>query len=143
MSERAYYFGCWQRPGHYFWTPGPTSVREHYGVTVARLPWDRVDGGLNPSSIQSEAALHHAGDWTALAMTDRTVDDRGGSNSVFFLHDSLTFEQALSEARRLFPVVVARIEAARPIFDTTAPAPSSTRPDPSTEPEGMNGRKAT
>lgn len=117
-GSRAYYFGCWRSAGHYFWTPGPSSVRERYQETVARLPWDKVDGKLHPSGVQSEAALHHAGGWTALAMADRTVDSRGGSNSVFFFQDVLTFDQALAEARRLFGVVVARIEAAAPIFDT-------------------------
>lgn len=114
----AYYFGCWRQSGHYFFTEGMASARESYNATKARLPWDRIDGALYPSGEQSEAALHHAGGWTALAMADRTVDSRGGSNSVFLFKDTLTFDQALARARELFGPVVARIEAARPIFDT-------------------------
>lgn len=127
-SDTAYFFGCWRDVGHYWWRPvgggrftlgvEKISWREfEYGCPTDQ-PWGHVDGKLYPRpSGQSEAALHHKDGWTALAMVDRTVDSRPGSNSVFMFHATLDFDQAVDAARAHFPGVVERIEAAAPITE--------------------------
>lgn len=100
------YFGCWNNLGHYFWTV--RGERSDYGAAKASVPWLSIDGRLNPSERQGEAALHHAGGVTALAWADRTVDKRSGSNSIVFLAGTLTFEEAVAAASEAFPHVMER-----------------------------------
>lgn len=50
--------------------------------------------------------------WTVLAMHDYTGDDRPGSHSSFALEGEHAFEAAVHEARRWFPAVFARLQAA-------------------------------
>jgi hypothetical protein len=111
MSEnKPLYFGCWRNVGHYLWEPGPVPSgydRERSG---------KIDGRWNESSEQSAASLYHRKGWTILGMADYTVDNRGGSNSVFLLpFADLTFDEAVAKAREYFPSVVERIEASAPI----------------------------
>lgn len=103
------YFGCWRRPGHHFHVAGGGQLRQRYEEVCATLGFaGRVDGGLVPSSRQGEAALHHSDDWTALAWADRTIDARGGSNSVVFLPGRLDFEEAVEQAKVAFPEILNR-----------------------------------
>ncbi len=109
-----FYFGCHQRPGHFFWTNRMNRVSIADGPIG---PWGYdVDGKLSPShGEQSVAAVHHKNGWTALAMNDRSQDSRPNSHSVFLSEGNLTFEQMLDIARRKFPKIVHRIELAAPI----------------------------
>lgn len=50
--------------------------------------------------------------WTVLALHDYTGDSRPGSHSTFALEGELAFEAAVHEARRWFPAVFARMQAA-------------------------------
>lgn len=109
------YFGCWGQIGHYFYLPSGASAGAYAKVKEA-LPWDKIDGTLNPSSEQGEAAIHLASGWTALAWADRSVDTRPGSNSVAFLPGTLSFAEAVSAARVAFPSVMRRQPV--PLWDT-------------------------
>jgi hypothetical protein len=111
---RRFYFGCGSEAGHYYWTPGRHGMAKTRWLSAADhgLPWGRVDGQLTPRGreVQGEALLHHKDGWTALAFWDRSVDTRGGCNSVFFFDSRLSFEQALADAREHFPQVFARFD---------------------------------
>jgi hypothetical protein len=103
----ALYFGCWAGLGHHFHLPGGRDAGS-YREVQEWLGFGGIDGKLNPSERQGECALHHRNGWTALAFADRTVDTRGGSNSVFFFRGTLTFEEAVAAAGEHFPHIVAR-----------------------------------
>ena len=108
MSKTApvYYFGCIERPGHYFWKPNGTKIYDPIG------PWGyAVDGKLAPSGkqVQRIAALHHKDGWTALSFWDRSVDERPGSNSAFVTEQTLSFDAMLALAQSFFPQVFARL----------------------------------
>lgn len=127
MSEpMALYFGCWDnRLGHHFYLP---NGRDAGGYNTVRdwLGFGPVDGKLNPSSVQGEAAIHWVNGWTALAWADRSVDTRGGSNSVVFLRGRFPFAEAVEQARRWFPHVFERQPV--DLWDTADPTPTSTPP---------------
>lgn len=104
VSE-AYYFGTWQDAGHYFWGERGRKVWDPPG------PWGHVDGRLNPAGeVQGECLVHHKDGWTALAFAQRIWDTRGGCNSVFLFDATLSFEEAVTEARERFPKVMKEIE---------------------------------
>lgn len=106
-----YYFGC-RRPGtlgHYWFDRhGERLAPKPHGTSPRGVPWAYVDGKLNPSHRQGDAAIHHKDGWTALAFEDHSVDVRPGSNSVFVFEELLTFDAAVEKARRCFPWVWAR-----------------------------------
>lgn len=114
------YFGCWERPGHALHS---SDGRTAYGATN---PWGDgrrcvFDGKLpptipDPSSYngkrecpQGHAAIHHKDGWTALAFWDRSVDNRGGCNSVFFIEGEHGFAEAVEIAESAFPRTWARL----------------------------------
>lgn len=110
------YFGCWQETGHYPWLPGMIRGWE----AQEQLPWKWLDGTLPPvltrsrSGVvqevpQGHAALHWKAGWTALAFWDRSVDKRGGSNSVFCIRGTHSFGDAVRIARDAFPQVWERL----------------------------------
>lgn len=114
MSARILYFGCWGSVGHFLWTPDGHHAHD-------AQPWgDKIDAclcsgtpdrcGRVPTSAQSEGAatLHHLGGWTALAFWDRSVDERGNSNSVFLARAILTEDEILAAARAAYPRIWAR-----------------------------------
>lgn len=112
------YFGCWHAVGHHLWTPNAT------GAERVVHPWGRgsrgIDGKLPPGfrnprtgivdeQIEGLATLTHLDGWTAIAFWDRSVDERGGSNSAFLLPDPLLpWALAESSARIAFPTIWAR-----------------------------------
>ncbi len=120
----AFYFGTYGEPGHHLWQAArPGKWIRHgwpWNGEPSPLPWDKIDGQLNPSEKQGEAALHHKDVWTALAFADRSVDSRPGSNSAFFFSDVLTFDQAAAEAKTWFPHVTQRFSFE--IVDASSPA---------------------
>lgn len=109
LVERTLYFGCWRRPGHYYFRRGMQNARRDDSIT----PWGySVDGGLFPKGAriaQGEAAVFHRDGWTALAFPDRSVDSRPGSWSVFCIPETLPFDEALVCARAAFPEVFERL----------------------------------
>jgi hypothetical protein len=128
-QQRAYYFGCWQRSGHYFFLPGMKSPwRERRETPEEIVPWGfDVDSRLAPLADGSTkekgryrysageapngvALLHHRDGWTALSFWDNSVDSRGNSSSTFIFEDTLDFDEALVRARELFPQVFERFD---------------------------------
>lgn len=100
-SYEAYYLGCWERPGHFFYAPGMRRVRE----TVT--PWG---GSLDSADFAYSSAwlMKQKDGWTAIGRRDNTVDTRPGSHSTFAFNADLTVEEAEVEAARLFPEIFER-----------------------------------
>jgi hypothetical protein len=111
-----FYFGCVQTSGHFLWD---TSFRT---LSARTTPWGNgIDGKLCPGTVdrrlgcvpteeqeQGRAVLHHRDGWTALAFWDRSVDERGGSNSVFVARGTFTADEMIAKAREAFPRIWAR-----------------------------------
>lgn len=107
---KMFYFGPWDRPGHYLFDERGYSVRNS---DRGGLPWHEtgycnkpmIDGHLQPRGPKSYpydkgtelpqgvAALHHLNGWTALSFWDRSVDARGGCNSTYFAEGNFTFKE--------------------------------------------------
>lgn len=105
---RVYYFGCWERHGHY--------LRDHTGKMLSYsnndLPWDQIDGVLCPNDTQEQGVvkIHHAKGWTAAAFWDYSIDKRPGSNSVLFVEDLLDITTVISEFKETFPHIYKRFD---------------------------------
>ncbi len=120
MNEpRMFYFGPWDRAGHYFFDEHGRSV---WGENLAGFPFGHssgkilVDGRLQPRGPkrypgstekgpelpQGVAALHHMEGWTALCFWDRSVDERGACNSNYFAEGTFTFNQMVEMAKTRF-----------------------------------------
>ena len=125
-----YYFGCIRESGHYLWT-------EHLGHPSREeektIPWQRYDGALCPAwppyersrpEEEGEAALHHHGGWTALAFWDRSVDKRGGCNSVFFAVGTYDALAMIALAKGRFPSIWARYGFEVRVVEVSSPVPA-------------------
>lgn len=114
-----FYFGPWDRPGHYFFDEDGSSVREDrtpnfpFGNDTGKVFVDcKLQPGCKPAArsqydrsrpeIEGEAALHHIKGWTALCIWDRSVDKRGACNSNYFAEGTFTFEEMVEMARTRF-----------------------------------------
>lgn len=115
-----FYFGCWNGAGHYL--RGPS---ENMGVAVGPFTLGMLDGGFayhvrdrSGMFVQDENAVsvtHYKG-WTVMAMWDRSVDTRGGSNAAFICDGLRSHEEMWKLARKYYPRIVARLKAA-PFID--------------------------
>lgn len=108
-KEPIVYCGCWGRIGHYTWLPnGRRRPREADGDYVG--PWRYLDSRkLNPGGKHGDALLTWEDGWTALGITDNSVDHRGASHSTFAMPGLLDFDAALALAREHFPLIIDRI----------------------------------
>jgi hypothetical protein len=110
-----FYFGPWDRPGHFLHDPGGFSNYRAESL----IPWKvgELDGGMQPHSAscrrspygcncgsgpEGVALLHHRDGWTALAFWDRSVDKRGACNSTYIAQGDFTFEQMVELAKTRF-----------------------------------------
>lgn len=102
---KVYYFGCWSDPGHHL-----VNQNGNY-VDHTQIPWQKFDNVLCPDNRkEGTAKLHHKDGWTALAFWDYSVDQRSGSNSVFFVEALLSFETMLELSKALYPGIWKRID---------------------------------
>lgn len=122
LVERTVYFGCVGEAGHYYWLRGsggkPYKARGPREISSSAFyktltPWGTsVDGGLFPVGADLAEGVahvvHHTDGWTALGFTDRSVDSRGGSWSVYCIPTVLDGTEALAIAREAFPSIFAR-----------------------------------
>jgi hypothetical protein len=110
------YFGCWERPGHFYWSRRMRSLGLGHHLDGLPAAWagGKVDSGkLMPQTTRAQGAarVHHLDGWTALALHDYTVDGRGNSKSVFLLPGTLDFAAAADKSAEFFPEVCARLGA--------------------------------
>lgn len=100
-NVRAFYFGTYQRPGHYMWDENWRDVG-HPRVDETPGPWGWPDGKLHPRAADGIAAIHHKDGWTAVAFMNRAWDSRPSCNSAFLFDAELTFDEAMVLARKKF-----------------------------------------
>ena len=114
----AYYWGCWDRAGHYF--HNAAGKRDWYPEMIEPgLPWSkRIDGGLlkdggHPDVYDGRVFPHCAAGiaiWHGFVWWDNSVDRRGMSNSGFYVRgfNVDAVDAAFKFACEQFPHVVAR-----------------------------------
>jgi hypothetical protein len=120
-----YYFGTFVSAGHFL---HDERMRRTYQPSYLA----RFDGALAPRGAENQpyvatvSRLNLGGTvWSALSFWDYGVDDRGGSNSIFFAPTlDLTPEELLAEAQRRFPLAFKRLP--QPV--TLWPSPSLPTP---------------
>jgi hypothetical protein len=124
VDETLYYFGCWAGVGHYLRLPngrdpgyaGPFRDFDLDGYYAPRTE-DHPKWKADPSQrrqYQDEtlAALYHIDGWTLLAMWDRSVDMRHGSNCVFLKQGMWSHEDMWFQIKMIYPSIYARLKAA-------------------------------
>lgn len=120
-APRVYYFGCGKRVGHYWFAP-PGEGRElsSSGAVAAAMRTvfgDDIDTGFAPGTdrardqIEGAAKLTVARGWTVLAWWDRSVDQRGNSNSAIVVDAERDFDQMVALLGIHFPEVLRRQRA--------------------------------
>lgn len=111
-----FYFGPWDKPGHYLFDErGRWQIDHPQGFPWSA--WSGIDGCLQPGCRQvrdrwehsgpqneGQALLHHKDGWTALSFWDRSVDRRGACNSNYFAEGYFTFDEMVEMARTRFAV---------------------------------------
>lgn len=108
------FFGIWSdRPGHGFHVKGGRSAGLPHG-------WiSRIDSLLPPQVAgqpMHKGTLTYMHGWSIIAVWDRTVDKRPGSNAAFILPGRLTWKDACAIAQRAFPDQWVRVGPIEP-FD--------------------------
>lgn len=142
MSDNCFYFGCWNKAGHFLFSPGGGYVSEersivyyngdtHLDGTLApqrrdqtgELVWagmgttrdERSRIGYRSSEYPQGQFLRHELDngFTAIQWWDRNQGDkRGACNSTVLLRGKHTSAEMLAALAEHFPNVLARLTAA-------------------------------
>jgi hypothetical protein len=114
--DMMYYFGCWDEAGHYLFSPDGHSMSrimaERYGIPFRT---ELLDGLFAPRYVKEDdtkTQLIYVHGWTFLAMWDRSVDTRPGSNCVFLIGGNYDEDMMWTIARQRYPKIVARLKAA-------------------------------
>lgn len=116
-----YFFGCWNRPGHFLYDVSGRMVHSQ------RLPAELQMGKLDSPAFEATPTPHQPlgvtrlqhitpregapAVWTALSMWDRSGDTRPGSHSIFLALGVFTEDEMWAIAARDFPEVVKRIKS--------------------------------
>lgn len=126
---KVFYFGCWDGPGHYVWTPSGTHPRPEMAgpwspadLDASPIDWRGSTGrGVVPEDREQRQgvwrltrAMYLFAPWTAIGAWDRTCDRRGGSKAVFVAEGQHSEEAMKRIAAEHFPQVWARITAGAP-----------------------------
>jgi hypothetical protein len=119
-GRRAFYSGCLDVVGHYFWLTRRQSLL-YPGEIMRAVPdfipsWAEIwDGGLlkngkRPDVYDGNVYAVPAKGWLAFAWWDNSIDRRGASNSGFYVagFEWKQREAALAFAMMQWPEVVAR-----------------------------------
>jgi hypothetical protein len=113
MTDRPWcYFGCGDRAGHYLFPEGRQGTGGYGRPLLEYLT--HLDGKLAPQLDRTcyRAVFSRLGavGYTALSWWDKTVDQRGGSNSTIFAPTIvMTPVDLLAEGQKRFPWVFARL----------------------------------
>lgn len=105
---RCWYFGCWDRAGHYLWSPrGEQCSKHHLGS------WTSFDGLYAPRGWYKDKLGFWKrtvrDGWTVIACWDCSVDERYNSNAAFIVEGEHSVAEALEVAKAKFPGITARI----------------------------------
>ena len=103
---RAFYFGCWDRPGHFLYNHNGKNI----GFSNKDLPQDQLDGTLCPDDTRKEGIvkIHYNKGWTATVFWDYSIDHRSGSNSVFLVEGLLDIIEIIGKFKEVFPKIYNR-----------------------------------
>lgn len=115
-APHVFYFGCGREKGHYVFSHGNLSLGRC--EVPPNCPWTlgHMDGGLLKNGRVPDVPDGRVyftvakNDWHAFFWWDRSVDQRGASNSGFYVQ-GYTFRQyrpAFEHACSIYPEVVAR-----------------------------------
>lgn len=116
LGKQALYFGCWDGPGHYLYTP---KAKRWVEKEFPDLPWNSslMDSGLlkngeHPDICDGKVFWTAGGlaFWYAFFWWDRSVDSRGASNSGFYVRGFgwPESQEAFNYACEQFPQVISR-----------------------------------
>lgn len=108
MSDKVAFFGCWERLGHFIYSPDGNTLR-FFGPFVP----ESLDGVFlhRGHRIPGQVDTTHFKDYTVIAFEDNTVDTRPGSNGVFIVEGyGLTAKQCWAEADKIYPQIVQRLQ---------------------------------
>lgn len=118
QGKIALYFGCWDRSGHYLHHPGGGTLWEarrdypHFPWSLALLDTGLLKNGKHADVYDGRVYWTLGGRalWHAFFWWDRSVDQRGASNSGFYVRGFGADEtqKAFDYACGQFPKVVAR-----------------------------------
>lgn len=135
LGKLALYFGCWQRPGHYLHRRGGRTIWDAKR-DLPGFPWSDglMDSGLLKNGKRRDIydgkvfwTCGGSAFWYAFFWWDNSVDERGASNSGFYVRGfgwpeaQSAFDYACAEfpevvSRQMHPLILqnppARIEAA-------------------------------
>jgi hypothetical protein len=108
-AANIYFFGCWDRPGHYLWKPDGSRPRYEEKETPFGYT---LDGGLlqNQKYWQNKLSVVHtiADGWTVISWWDNSVDERPGSNANFVAKGEYSRLEMVEFARLYFPELMHR-----------------------------------
>lgn len=104
-ETEVFYFGCNNRPGHFWYRPGM-----EYWRGPLSLAAEKIDGTFAPKSSGDEGrcTLTHLEGWTILAWWDYSVDIRPGSNSAVVAKGTFDFDEMTALLDERFPTVSLR-----------------------------------
>lgn len=88
-----------------------------WGKKLGNFPWNgrEIDSKFCPKEdVAGTGAFHQIKGWTILGVWDRSGDDRGASNSEFFVEGTITLEELKAQAERVFPALWQRLIKAYP-----------------------------
>jgi hypothetical protein len=110
MTNECFYFGCWDEVGHHLWSNTRRTMHERSLPRDFPVRIDILDGGLLGYFPETEgvAVVVHVGNWTIVSFWDRSVDERGKSNSSFVMRGKLNLDDALLVAQDKFPSIFTR-----------------------------------
>ncbi len=109
------YFGCWDCVGHY--------LVDQNGKHVKPTILKEIDGKYPNKSIredEQDSTITHEQGWTILAMWDRSIDKRYGSNAAFLIEGTFTKDQMWEMAHTTYPKITQRL-VARPKLKSICP----------------------
>jgi hypothetical protein len=109
------YFGCWNGAGHFLHTSDGRSVYpDRARMLGCPFTAGQLDGLFTPRNAdqkEEDTELVHVHGWTVLAMWDRSVDNRPGSNAAFLMPGMYDRDLMWTAAERIYPQIVRRLRA--------------------------------
>lgn len=109
------FFGCLGDVGHYLHHADGYRLYDASRKNL-KCPFEgALDSTFAPPFVNQRddvTALTHIHGWTVLAMWDRSIDKRPGSNAAFLVPGTHTEAFVWEAARAVFPQVVSRLKAA-------------------------------
>ena len=113
-SKLNLYFGCIERVGHYLWEP--PNISSHKSKSAVHKWLYNKDGAFAPKDTRKQglACIRYLSDdannkkYTIISFWDNSVDNRGGSNSIFLTEGKYDFDEALTIIKEVCPNIFKR-----------------------------------